>query len=315
VIGLTVVVATRGSPVLPAVVDSLEDQTCPRDDYEVLVVDDGSVGDTERWCGAWQDGKLRRYVRQDRCGLPPARNLGLFMSGSPLVLFLDEDEIADPELIEEHRRAHRSFPDPVAAVVGRSTWDVDSSPPPLMQYLSRADPLPLAYPYEPPELKPSVVHFRSRQLSVKRSFLAQRGAFAPTFGPLADVELGCRLLRHGLVVRFWSHARSRRTTTVTFGDWCEELHDEGRYVGFLASEHDHPAIRSHCRVEVEIDRWRREEPHFERLVADTQALERDVGPVVSGEGTELLRLWRLYWRCFAASRARGVAETAGRRAP
>jgi Glycosyl transferase family 2 len=309
VTALTVVVPTAGDlPRLRKVLDALEHQTLARSDYEVLVVDDGSVDGTEGWCAGWRDAG-RRYVRQRHSGTPLARDLGVLMASSPLVLLVDDDEIATPELLEEHMRAHAVHPEWETVVVGASAWRLDAMPTVLMQYLSLVEPLPFTYPPNPGALAPSIAHFRTRQLSCRRSFLARRGLHGTGFDLLADVELGCRLVRHGLRLRYWSHARSERLRTFAFDEWCEQLRREGAAAAALAAVHDQPDVRAGARVEASVAEWHAVSGTYEALRERARALESQLGPDHARLGDdELLPLWRAYWQAFAASRARGVAE-------
>jgi hypothetical protein len=313
VTALTVVVPTAGDLVrLRPVLAALERQTLPRSAYEILVVDDGSTDGTEDWCAGWRDSG-RRYVRQHRSGTPLARDLGVLMASSPLVLFLDDDELADPELLDEHVTAHDIHPAWECVVVGASTWQDDATPSALMHYLSLVDPLPYSYPSNPCELAPSVADFRTRQLSCTRAFLARRGLHGAGFELLADVELGCRLVRHGLQLRYWSHARSERLRTFTIDEWCEQLRAEGRAAAGVAAVHDHPDVRARARVDASVAEWDAASGSYDALRQHTHALESQLGEQhASRRDEELLPLWRAYWRCFAASRARGVAEAVER---
>ena len=307
---LTVVVPTAGRLAnLRVVLASLEQQTLPRPEYEILVVDDGSVDLTERWCSGWQDGGLRRYVRQNRCGTPLARNLGALMAWSPLVLFLDDDQRARPELLEEHGRAHGARGDMATVVVGSSTWEPAVHPSALMRYLSTVEPLPLTYPSNPRLLTPSIDHFRTHQLSFKRSFLVRRGLHDARFDLLADLELACRLAVHGLRVRYCSHARSERLTTFTFAEWCEQLRRAGAAAAVVGAAHDHPVVRRLVRPAAAAAEWRASRASYDDWCRTTGELDAALGQDHDGRSDdELLLLWRGYRRCFAASWARGVVE-------
>src|SRR5262245_46653121 len=71
-------------------VESALAQTLPPDDFEVIVIDDGSTdgsGDlVQRFV------PRVRYLRQANSGLPAARNAGWRAARAPLVTFLDADD-------------------------------------------------------------------------------------------------------------------------------------------------------------------------------------------------------------------------------
>ena len=83
-------------------IDSLANQTLNIDDYEILVIDNGSRDDTKRRI----EEKLPaipnlRCVSEPRLGLSVARNTGLAESKGRILAFLDDDAIACPGYLEE----------------------------------------------------------------------------------------------------------------------------------------------------------------------------------------------------------------------
>ena len=307
---ITVVVPTRcAGGHLARVLRSLEDQTLSPEQFEVLVVADGSASDNTD-LDTWHDGDRRRVVRQRHSGLAPARNLGVFMAGSPLVLFLDDDEIAEPSLLDEHVRAHAEHNGPTSCVVGSSSWSSDLASTPLLHFLRGVERLPLSYPDVPTESSPDFSHFRARQLSVKRELLARYDVFDETFAPLDDVELGYRLRRVGVKLHHRSVATSTRTTCPTFTEWSEQSMAEGRAIARLAETYPADDMQGHCRVASVLEHWRRHGSEHAAVRARITRLEVEVGtdidaadPVVAG------RLWLAYKACFDLDRAEGIVES------
>jgi glycosyltransferase involved in cell wall biosynthesis len=69
------------------------------DDWELIVVDDGSSDETGAQAEAFSDSRIR-VVRCEGVGLPRALNLGLEFCGAPLTARLDADDEALPERLE-----------------------------------------------------------------------------------------------------------------------------------------------------------------------------------------------------------------------
>ena len=124
---LSVVVPTYArEEVLIDTVQQLIEQAGGR--CEVLVVDQtlrhkGAIEDQlHRWD---QDGAMR-WIRLPEPSITHAMNVGLGHASHPFVLFLDDDILPSPGLVEEHVRAHREHPD-AWAVVGQvlqpEDWD------------------------------------------------------------------------------------------------------------------------------------------------------------------------------------------------
>ena len=70
-----------------------------RDDFELVVVDDGSQDGTPEVVSGIDDPRLR-LVRQDNTGTAGARNRGIQESSGRLVSFLDNDDLWMPTYLE-----------------------------------------------------------------------------------------------------------------------------------------------------------------------------------------------------------------------
>jgi len=84
---------------LPKTVSSLLAQDF--EDFEVLVVDDGSTDGTADWVMAHPDPRLR-LVRQLNRGLAGARNGGIAEARGTYIGFCDGDDLWEPEKLSEH---------------------------------------------------------------------------------------------------------------------------------------------------------------------------------------------------------------------
>ncbi len=89
---------------------ALEGQTCPRDLFEVVIVDDGSEPPLEPPRSTPLDV---RVVRQERrgFGLARARNTGARAAAHDILLFLDSDMLAEASWIAAHARWHHVVSD------------------------------------------------------------------------------------------------------------------------------------------------------------------------------------------------------------
>lgn len=90
---------------LPAILD----QTIPRHEYEVIVVDNCSSDDTQMYM---QDMSKKysnvHYIRSDvNEGLVSSRNKGIMKARNEVIIFLDNDNVACREFIESHINCHR----------------------------------------------------------------------------------------------------------------------------------------------------------------------------------------------------------------
>ena len=91
---------------------ALEGQTCPRNLFEVVIVDDGSEPPLSRPRPTPLNVKV---VRQERCGfgIARARNTGARAAAHDILLFLDSDMLVEADWIAAHARWHHVVSDAV----------------------------------------------------------------------------------------------------------------------------------------------------------------------------------------------------------
>ena len=164
------------------------------------MVDDGSSDWTQSVCKRLGDQLPLRYFRIENSGISAAKNLGLFVSEAPLVLFFDDDDLADAGLLEAHVEAHRAHPDESVAVLGYTTWAPELEITPLMEYVTEIGQQLFFYRSLEDGETLDHTYFWGGRSSCKRSFLAKHGTFDQELPAMEDIELGFRLSRHGLKV-------------------------------------------------------------------------------------------------------------------
>lgn len=171
---------------LEKVLLSLSDQTLPADQFEVVVVDDGSTDGTSERVQSL-DLPYRLVLRtQANQGLAGARNTGIMAASGWVVLFIDDDVLADKRLLAEHLRSHFKHR---KAVVNGWVNHVETPVRPEKRRFTMADI--------------STSFFWTSNVSVKREHLLAAGLFDEDFKEYGweDQELGLRLMALGLKAR------------------------------------------------------------------------------------------------------------------
>lgn len=203
---------------LAVVLPSLLEQKTRRP-YEILLCDSGSTDGTADLVASFHDPRLRHLVGENR-GRSGARNLGIREARAPLVLFTDADIIADPHLVEEHFRIHEGQAAP-CAVVGREV-QVDT----LQEYERVRGDLGQGRTLHPDARKTlSWLYFLTGNASVPRAALEAVGRFDENFTGYGheDLELGYRLRRHGLQIRYNPRAVNYHWHPVGFEEKCQKM--------------------------------------------------------------------------------------------
>lgn len=78
------------APYLRKCVDSLLAQDY--DDYEIILVDDGSTDNSPQICDEYEKGPLIRVIHQENGGLSAARNTGIKAAKGEYICFVDSDD-------------------------------------------------------------------------------------------------------------------------------------------------------------------------------------------------------------------------------
>jgi GT2 family glycosyltransferase len=81
---------------------------------EIIVVVDGSIDGTAAALKSLNCARPLRVIEQENRGLAGARNRGAAEARGDLLLFLDDDMIPEPDIIEQHARSFRNGADAVA---------------------------------------------------------------------------------------------------------------------------------------------------------------------------------------------------------
>lgn len=108
----------NNASLLPVTLSALTQQTLPLDQFEVVIIDDGSTDATQDIITALKLPPSFRYIRRGNQGAAAARNYGAFQAGGEILLFLDSDVVPDSTLLHAHLESHGLYKR--ALVVGRT---------------------------------------------------------------------------------------------------------------------------------------------------------------------------------------------------
>ena len=249
---ISAIVPTRNrADLLPMVLDALRTQSLARSRFEVIIVDDGSTDNTQEVLKKLADHLPLRVFRQNHAGIAAAKNLGIFASRSPVLLFLDDDDVADQDLLAAHFTTHRRYPAPSVAVLGYTDLAGDIASSPLMHHVTQVGCQLFSYDWMTSGMMLDYTCFWGGRSSCKRSLLVEHGIFNPnfTFG-CEDIELGWRLKCAGLSVVYEPAAKSTMIRRLTFHDFCNRQRRQGRAQRRFAQLHPNSEVRTYCEIEL-----------------------------------------------------------------
>jgi glycosyltransferase involved in cell wall biosynthesis len=298
---------------LDKVLDSLGKQTLPMHDFEIVIIDDGSLDDTEAVAARHASRLPLRYIYQRNAGLASAKNHGLFASRGDIVLFLDDDDIAGEALLEEHVKTHTAFPAEWYTVLGHTALGPDMSDSPLMHFVTEVGCFLFSYP----SLKHGDVldytYFWGGRSSCKRSLLLEFGVFNPVFRFGAeDIELGYRLSKHGLRVIYNRSAVSYTIRKIGFDSFCHRLERQGASNYVCSQLHPEPEIQQWADIADSEQKWMMIDGHYDAIIKSARHLD-SIANLKLAAGLDLDEatrglLYRAYWAAFTACKVKGAME-------
>jgi GT2 family glycosyltransferase len=223
---IDVVVATRDRPaLLAACIAGLAAQTVGR--FRLILVDDGSrvpVTDAPATAAGLDCVVVRNA---SPAGPGPSRNRGVEAATAAHVLFLDDDAVPQPHLVEAHRAAFAGDEGPVVSIgsllpppgVRLPPWDMWQA-----DRLAREGRRIVRG-----ESQASWRHLFSGNAAVRRADFEAVGGFDPAFARQEDVELGYRLARHGCRFVFAAGALVWHDARHELADWLRIPAASARY--------------------------------------------------------------------------------------
>jgi GT2 family glycosyltransferase len=310
-----ILTAHNRAHLLPRVLDGLAGQSLARDRFEILVIDDGSTDETPAVLAAYANRLPLRIVRQAQSGLAAAKNLGIFMSRAPVLLFMDDDDVADAALFVSHLAMHLCHREAAVAVLGFTDLDPAIARLPLMRHVTGHGGQLLSHGWMRPHQRLSFREFWGGRTSCKRSLLIEHGVFDPAFRfGCEDIELGWRLDPHGLQVIFEPAARSTMIRALTFEGFCRRSIRQGRAQWLFATLHDAPAVREYCEIDRALAAWAEAKGDFAAILRWAAGLDRMMlrrGPDAPAlSAASQAELDEAYAQAFFLCRAKGIADAA-----
>jgi len=242
---------------LQRVLEALSRQTCDERQFEVVVVSDGCTDGTDDYLAATTPVPVL-HARQDNAGPGAARNHGIQLARGPLILFLDDDVLATPTLVERHLQAH-----------GHSTSTVVIGPmlnAPGFRYSPWVawEQAMLYKQYEAMRLGVYSATFRqfyTGNASVPRELVVKAGGFDTAFRRAEDIELSYRLDQLGATFVFDETAMAHHLAERSFESWLAAAAAYGRNDVTFARDHDQQWLLPVMAVE-----FRRRSPLTQLLV-------------------------------------------------
>jgi GT2 family glycosyltransferase len=269
--------------------------------YEVIYVDNGSTDSTatiiREAAARWPHVRM---IEERRSGGARARHAGALAALSPLLIFVDDDMLAEPNLVTEHLRAHGE--EPGGCVLGNIISAPGRHPFERM----------MAYIYDGPKStlasrQPTAQDYWSGNVSMSRELYFRMGGYSDELAALRcgeDMEFGLRLVAAGVSLRFAAHAVTHHHFTERFKDRLRRSYRTGVARAYLKERRPELPIIAVAAVG---NRWQARAIEIMCLAA-----ARVIEPFAHGEGVPFKPLTFIYDLGLRTSAGRGMADYAAR---
>ena len=166
---------------LGRVMDALFAQDLDPAQYEIVLVDDGSTdGSYEAVIERLRPSCSLTVVRQSNAGLAAGRNAGIARARGTIIMFMDDDVLATPGLLQAHLRFHAAHARAICRGAVINVASFDNLPPAVYSWRNY-----------------SGAYFWTTNVSVPLDLVKAAGAFDQSFREYGweDLDLGFRLRR------------------------------------------------------------------------------------------------------------------------
>jgi len=252
---LSVVIPTHNRPQnLRLTLEALGRQSLPREEFEIIVVDDGSRRDA-----AEQNRELcrthhARLIEKPQGGLASARNRGAEEARGEFLYFLDDDVQAAPESCREILNSHAAAGEPVA-VVGSLPYPETVKMNSFLWYMEESGHYdlythPEKYPGGVPPMPPM-----NGNSSISRALFAEIGSYDESFRQYGseDLELGYRLAKAGVRFVYNPRAIGYHDHTKNFPEFCKDMETAG--TSLIRVYRKYPDIKAAKKIDLVEDTY------------------------------------------------------------
>ena len=223
--------------ILKKTIAAIEDQTYPKEDFELIVVNDGSSDSSQYFLEKYNKiTKLNfKCFNISNSGPAAARNVGIRNALGGIIILLGDDILTSPNFIENHLVFHSEWPQFSNTCLGSTEWAKNIDMNTFLELItSKEGGQQFNYDLILKQDQENIGYcfFWSSNISFKRLFCLTHGLFNENIFKHAmweDIELGYRLEKIGLTLHFRENCKGYHDHQVDFEGFAERQRMVGWY--------------------------------------------------------------------------------------
>jgi lipopolysaccharide/colanic/teichoic acid biosynthesis glycosyltransferase/GT2 family glycosyltransferase len=219
-----IVPARNAADTLADCLRALRSQSLPRESYEVIVVDDGSIDDTPRIAEAGSD----RLIRQAWQGRAAARNAGAVAARGKLLVFTDADCVPTPNFLEYLSNAFQHIEIVAAKGAYRTTQ---------RGMIPRFTQQEYQHKHDRMARRTRIDFIDTYAAAYRRAVFMDNDGFDVSYPTASDQELSFRLARKGYGMVFLPSAIVYHRHNRTLAEYLRRKFAIGYWKAFLLRSH------------------------------------------------------------------------------
>ncbi len=234
---LSLVISTFNRlPMLQELLDALGRQTLPVEQFEVIVVDDGSRVPAAPALEQRTDPFTLTVLTQQNAGAAAARHAGIMRATGEVVVITDDDMLVPPDFLAEHLAAHEAGH---TLVLGHIAADPTLGEKPLFERFHAQQLARFVARFKDHPTAVRGVMVCTGNVSFRRDDYLRVGGFDRSLDRSEDRELGVRLQKAGAKLYFAEKARTtNRSDHTELSGWMRSNYNYGVYDSRV--HHKHP---------------------------------------------------------------------------
>ena len=237
---LSVIITTYNRiELLEKVLEAFVNQTASKDQFEVIVVDDGSNPKAESCVNNFKNNLIINYIYHQNKGLAFSRNKGIENANYEIIAFADDDDIPSPDYVKEHLYSHQKYPGKNVAVLGNLEWHSSVQITPFMDYITRINGDYFSFENLITGQFYDAWKWWGGLISCKKELLKDYNpVFDETFSfGYEDTDLAVRMLNNDIKVFYNSNAKSYIMKEIGFDEFLTRNIKQGKSLYLLEKKY------------------------------------------------------------------------------